>query len=69
VTITLGHLLMGFALLDLVLGLVALRRSAAQGVDDDRRRSLRFIAGAQLVSAIVLVLIALFLPVGRTRLL
>jgi hypothetical protein len=68
VTITLGHVWIAVALIDLVFGVVTLRRAAADGLDADRRRGLRFSGGALIATAILLVLLALFLPIGRMRL-
>ena len=68
-TLTVAHLFMAIALVDLILGFVSIRRAAGAGVDEDRRRGLRFTGGAMIASAILLVLLALFLPIGSLRIL
>jgi hypothetical protein len=67
-TLTVAHLFMLIAFVDFVMGLVMLRRAAAPGVDEDRRRGLRFTGGALIATAILLVPLALFLPIAQLRL-
>lgn|GEM_PF-5802130 len=68
-TLTVGHLLMAIALFDVVvIGAKAGRILNAPDSTEDRRRSARWMLGAVLVVAAGLVLIALFLPIGRMRL-
>jgi hypothetical protein len=65
-TITLGYVFIVVAFVDLVAGSVMVRAAlAAPGIDDARRRSIRMVMAAIVVVSILLVLIALFLPIGR----
>ena len=68
-TLTLGHVLMAVALMDLVIvGPMAGRILSSPDSTEERRRGARFMLGAVVVLAVALVLIALFLPIGRIRL-
>jgi hypothetical protein len=67
-TLTVGHLFLLIAFVDLIMGFVMLRRAAATGLDEDRRRGLRFTGGALIATAILLVPLALFLPIAQLRL-
>jgi hypothetical protein len=67
-TLTVAHLFVLIAFVDLVVGVFMLSRAAAER-EEDRRRGLRFTGWAMIASAILLVLLALFLPIGRMRIL
>jgi len=69
VTLTLGHVLIAVAVVDLIAGWAMVRSGlAAPGIDDARRRSVRVVMATIVAVSILLVLVALFLPVGRTPL-
>jgi hypothetical protein len=67
---TLGHFLTAVSAVELVFGLVLVFRvmNATPDMPSDRRRGLAWIAGAVLLSAVGLFLLARFLPEARLRL-
>jgi hypothetical protein len=67
---TLGHFLTAVSAVELVFGLVLVFRAmnAAPDMPPDRRRGLSYVAGAVLLSAVALFLVARFLPEARLRL-
>jgi hypothetical protein len=67
--ITLGHFLIGFAIVDPIVMLWTARRIGRDPeTTADRKRGMRYVVAAAFALSIALVLFALFLPEARMRL-